>query len=63
MSNETNKRDKKIADAALAMGAGLAAIIFAAQFLNIPKNPWIAALLLIVGIGATIWASRKWRKL
>ncbi len=63
MAKKTNNRDKKIADATLAMSAGLALLIFSAQFLDIPKNLWIAVLLLIVGICAGIWANRQWRRL
>lgn len=63
MSDKTNNHGKKIADATIAVSGGLVAIIFSAQFLNIPKNPWIAALFLVVGIGAIVWAQYQWRKL
>lgn len=63
MSKERNDQAKKIADVQIAFGAGLAAMIFSAQFLPITPSWPIALILLVVGLGAASWASRQWRKL
>ncbi len=62
MSNKPKNRDKIMADVAITIGAALTCMVFSAQFIEIPKNPYIAALLLGLGIFAVFWARHQWNK-
>jgi hypothetical protein len=56
-------QSKRIADCTVAMSAGLTALVFAARLIPIEENPFIAAILLIFGIGAIIWAWFAFRRI
>jgi len=58
MSNNENKR---VADASIAVSAGLAAIIFSTQFFKIEPNTTYAILLLVIGLAAVLYGFFRWR--
>ena len=63
MSNSNGARDKRIANATLTASAGLASMIVALQFIEIPKIGWLGALFLIIGLVAYGIAVSQWKKL
>jgi hypothetical protein len=61
MANGNNQ--KKIANCTVAVNAGLASLIFSAQFFPISES-WCGGIVLAVaGVIAIIWAYTTWQKI
>ena len=61
MTKKSNSENKKMADASIALSAGLAAIIFSAQFFPIEHNVCYAILLAVAGLAGIIYGFIRWK--
>ena len=58
----SNKENKRVSQASIALSFGLTAVIFSTQFFQIKPNIFYAILLLVVGLFGIVYGFVRWHQ-